>query len=73
MPGEVCQYRNFKSIVAGGVWHKITQLKLDHDKLDETKRPLFAAYEYLPDMPPVLNIDGAAFNMYTFFYYLYFL
>ncbi|KAK7794339.1 hypothetical protein R5R35_011274 [Gryllus longicercus] len=61
---SILKYSPFSSLVEPSFWHKLAQLKLDVDRLDETERKIWGMYH----MTPVPNrvsrfiLDCTAFN-----------
>lgn len=58
------QYVNFSSLINPSFWHKLTQLKLDVDKLDETERHIWASLNFSDSSTQHLyiEVDSTSFN-----------
>lgn len=60
-------YLPFDSFVHTTFWHKLSQIKLDVDKLEENSRKIWGCYSCTS--PPGLcsvNVDCSSFNRYVF-------
>lgn len=54
----------FSSTLDPDFWFKVSQLKLEVDKLDEVNRPLIGYYN--SKKSPYLTVDCSSFNQYVF-------
>lgn len=65
---EVFKYVPFASFVHGSFWHKLTEQKLDVDRLNTEPRPISGFYTNAVSVQPVLHndvlleLDCTAFN-----------
>lgn len=58
------KYLQFQSVVDQSFWHKLCQLKLDVDRLEENQRTIWGLY-LQPNISSVY-VDYTAFNRYCF-------
>ncbi|KAK3930301.1 Ubiquitin-like modifier-activating enzyme ATG7 [Frankliniella fusca] len=57
------KFSPFASHVDPSFWHKLSQIKLDVDKLDENIRPIWGSYTNVnTSSVPALNVDCTAYN-----------
>lgn len=62
---EKVKYVQTVSSVNPSFWNKLTELKLNIDKLDETPRPIWAFFAILQSdllAQPLLELDSTSFN-----------
>lgn len=54
----------FSSSIDPSFWHKLSQLKLDVDKLKEVERNIWGSYsnQSPPDLNNLFNVDCSSFN-----------
>lgn len=63
---NILKFLPFKSFVHGSFWHKLAELKLDIDCLNDAPKPINAYYTNLNAIGCTLEIDCAAFNQLVF-------
>nr|CAD7196619.1 unnamed protein product [Timema douglasi] len=62
---EILQFASFTSYVEPSFWHKLSQLKLDIDKLEEKVRPIwgkYSSYTSNTSLKPSVFVDYSAYN-----------
>ncbi|KAL1498129.1 hypothetical protein ABEB36_008981 [Hypothenemus hampei] len=64
MESSKLTYVQLSSLVNPSFWNKLTELKLDVDKLSETERHLWGYFPLLSnnDLEPYLEVDSTSFN-----------
>lgn len=58
------RFEPLSSCLDPNFWFKVSQLKLEVDKLDEVQRPLIGYYS--SKSAPYLSLDCSSFNQYIF-------
>nr|XP_021186875.2 ubiquitin-like modifier-activating enzyme ATG7 [Helicoverpa armigera] len=61
---QIIQYVPFQSFVHPSFWHTLTNLKLDVDKLKETKKEIWGRFSYRGDVEAIFEVDGTSFNVF---------
>lgn len=64
------KFVQFSSNLDPNFWFKVSQLKLEIDKLDEVFRPLIGYYN--SKSCPYISLDCSSFNRYVFLFYITF-
>lgn len=59
----VLQFVQFKSVVDASFWHKLAELKLDVDRLDDSAKMVHGCFSNLEQLDAFLEVDYAAFNL----------
>lgn len=62
MESKIFKYVNYNSFVHPSFWHKLTEIKIDIDKLNDNKRPINAYYTNSNSTHCLLEVDCTAFN-----------
>ncbi|XP_036343701.1 LOW QUALITY PROTEIN: ubiquitin-like modifier-activating enzyme ATG7 [Rhagoletis pomonella] len=58
----VLQYAPLQSFVNPNFWHKLSEIKLNHDRLSDAPKPIFGYYTNLNAKACLLETDYSAFN-----------
>ncbi|ALC41729.1 Atg7 [Drosophila busckii] len=59
---NILQFAPFESFVSPTFWHKLAELKLDYDRLTDTKRKISGHYTNRKASGCLLEVDYAAYN-----------
>ncbi|XP_034108121.1 ubiquitin-like modifier-activating enzyme ATG7 isoform X1 [Drosophila albomicans] len=59
---KILQFAPFESFVSPTFWHKLAELKLDHDRLSDAKRSIFGHYTNRKASRCLLEVDYSAYN-----------
>ncbi|EDW08442.1 ubiquitin-like modifier-activating enzyme ATG7 [Drosophila mojavensis] len=59
---KILQFAPFESFVSPTFWHKLAELKLDYDRLSDTKRSIFGYYTNRKASGCLLEVDYSAYN-----------
>ncbi|XP_030558121.1 ubiquitin-like modifier-activating enzyme ATG7 [Drosophila novamexicana] len=59
---KILQFAPFESFVSPTFWHKLAELKLDYDRLSDTKRSIFGHYTNRKASGCLLEVDYSAYN-----------
>lgn len=62
MEQRVIQYNTFSSFIDPNFWYKLTQIKLDIDKLEEKRKPIYGSFSYQTNISSLFEVNSAAFN-----------
>ncbi|EDW74525.1 uncharacterized protein Dwil_GK21355 [Drosophila willistoni] len=65
MSENLLQFASFESFVSPTFWHKLSELKLDHDRLSDTKRSISGYYINRRATGCLLEVDYTAYNSST--------
>lgn len=68
MAEEIVQFVPFASFVNPSFWHKLAELKIDVDGLDDEARQVHGYYSYTAETTAgkcLLQVDYSAFNQYV--------
>lgn len=62
---NILQYLAFNSFVNPSFWHKLTQVKLDIDKLNDDSKTIWGSYTniFTPNISSILEVDSTSFNL----------
>lgn len=60
--GEILQFAPLQSFVSPTFWHKLSEIKLDLDRLNDKPRSIFGYYTNRNAKSCLLEIDYTAFN-----------
>lgn len=58
----ILQFAPWESFVSPTFWHKLAELKLDHDRLSDSKRSLTGHYTNCNASGCLLEVDYTAYN-----------
>lgn len=58
----VLQFVQFKSFVDASFWHKLSELKLDVIRLDESEKAIHGYYSNLDQLNAFMEVDYTAFD-----------
>lgn len=59
---KVFQYVQFKSMINPDFWYKLAEVKLDIEKLNESKRSIYGSYTNFTAVNCFLELDCSGFN-----------
>jgi ubiquitin-like modifier-activating enzyme ATG7 len=59
---SILQYVQWKSMVSPDFWHKLTEIKLDVEKLEETEKEIHCSFSNYEGRNCLMEIDCTAFN-----------
>lgn len=65
----VFQFVPLASFVQGSFWHKLTETKLDVDRLSDASRPVTGFYSNSNSVHCVTEVDCTSFNRYNIHIY----
>lgn len=63
MGENILQYNALSSFIDPGFWHKLTQVKLDIDKLEDRRKKVWGSYSYQNnEVGNLLEVSSTSFN-----------
>ena len=65
---KLLEFVPFKSCINPSFWHKLSEIKLNVDKLNEKVRKIWGYYSNIEDKC-ILEVDSTSFNRYQFYFH----
>lgn len=59
---NIFQFKTLNSFVAPSFWHKLAEIKIDIDRLNEDRKPINGFYTNSDATHCLLETDGTSFN-----------
>lgn len=63
---KIFQFQPFSSFVSPSFWHKLAEIKIDVDRLNDARKPINAFYTNSDVTHCLLEADATSFNRYVF-------
>lgn len=63
---KIFQFQPFSSFVSPTFWHKLAELKIDVDRLNDDRKPIFGFYTNSDVTHCLLETDATSFNRFVY-------
>lgn len=59
---QIFQFAPFQSFVSPTFWHKLSEIKIDHDRLSDAPKQIYGFYTNRSAKACLLEVDYSSFN-----------